>query len=688
MIRRDRVLVGRLTAPLLCACAVAACHPGLGSFPWPATDSKLPFVHADVETANDGYSRTKSGVLVREIKRPTRAAMDYAAYHANFMNADPPPEEMPGGKLRPDTSQPFGGMLEKTSLTGDITRTSLTPAERKQALAFAPMVEFLLAKKVPGATALEDLGAAVRSESWGLPGGPQFVRQLASELFFHEASPREIWVKIEFQPWFKGFGAAPDQDRDGFPEIYGRLRNDLVNQDVHEFLQKEYVSKELSPAEIKGWANQLSSYWYPSYNTDLVPAPAKWPDDTVEAEVKKELGEQVFESPTIVMRGKPQGKPTYNVFIVKGLAGPAAPAVATAGASGGAAGLKLPKSKPAARPKEVMDAIKKELRQKKSWSKWAASVAPLHGAIRKRLKSQPAKLKGFAGANGVLFYRNSLEYVVGGDLEKQPKGKNPLPVILEFKKELESHGVDFLFVPVPAKVEIFPGDLEPKYQSLVGQVINPYQRKFLLALGQSGIETVDLLPAFLSARASDAEGTEPLYQKQDTHWTDRGLRLAAEQVAARVKKYPWYKDLAAHVKTYTTKDATFTRFGDLHSRLPEPLKKKYKPETLAAKQVVNPDGSLYDDDPDSPIVVLGDSFTGVYQLTDAEHAGVSAHIARGIGYPVDLVMSYGGGPNVRQKLMRRGADALGTKKLVIYMMTVRDLNNYADGWESLKAKAN
>ena len=99
-----------------------------------------------------------------------------------------------------------------------------------------------------------------------------------------------------------------------------------------------------------------------------------------------------------------------------------------------------------------------------------------------------------------------------------------------------------------------------------------------------------------------------------------------------------------------------------------------------------PSGAPYDDDPDSPIVVLGDSFTGVYELTDAEHAGVSAHIARGVSYPTDLVMSYGGGPNVRQKLMRRGAAALDQKKLVIWMMTSRDLFDYWENWEPLSDK--
>ena len=606
MIRRDRFLAGLLVAPL---CCLGACHPGMMGLPWPTANDKVPFVHAEVSTLNEGYQRTKSSVLVREVSRPTRANLDYAAYHANFMNADPDPEDVPVDKTGPDTTQPFGGIVEKSSLTGDIKRTALTEAERKHPLAFAPMVEFLNAKKVPGADALSDLGSAVRSESWGLPGGPQFVRQMATELFFHEATPREVWVKIEFQPWFTGFKGTPDQDGDGFPEIYGRVRNDLIKPGLYEFLQREYIDKELSPAEIKGWANQLSSYWYPSYNTDLVPASPKWPEDSIEAEIKKELGDQVFEKPTIVMRGKPQGKPTYNLFIVKGAAAAAPAPAATPAAPAAATALKLPRSKPTPRTKETMDAIKKELKQRKTWPKWVATVAPLHNAIRKRLHAQPPKIKGFAGANGFLFYRNSLDYIVGGDLEKQPKGKNPLPVILEFKKELESHGVDFLFVPVPAKEEIFPEELEPKHKELAGKIVNPYQRKFLLSLGHAGIEVVDLLPVFLSARAGDADGKEPLYQKQDTHWTDRGLRLCAEVVAARIKKFPWYKELSANGKKYTIKATTFTRHGDLHSRLPEALKKKYKPETLAAEQVINPDGSVYDDDPDSPIVVLGDSFT-------------------------------------------------------------------------------
>jgi hypothetical protein len=445
-------------------------------------------------------------------------------------------------------------------------------------------------------------------------------------------------------------------------------------------IQKDYQQPLLSPAEVKGWANQLSSYWYPSFNTDLIPAGPTWPDQQTEANIKQELGGRSFDAPTIVLRGKPQGKPTYNVFLVRG-AGEAPPeAAATKPAH------VWKKTRPSPNPALAADAIQRELQAQGggSWPKWMEKLGPMRDSLRKRLKSMPPKVKALAGRDGFLFYRNSLEYVAGGDLEKQRKGKNPLPVILEFKKALDEQGVDFLFVPVPTKLEVYPEKLDPDFAALSGQVVNPAFRKLIVSLAKQGVEVVDLLPAFLQAKAEPAGAAEPfLFQHQDTHWTDRGLRLAADVLTARVKKYPWYPELAKLKQTYDIRETSFTRFGDLQSRLPEAEQKKYVPETLVAHQVTS-QGKPYDDDPDSPVVLLGDSFTGVYELTDAEHAGVSAHVARGIAYPLDLVMSYGGGPNVRQKLLRRGVSALGTKKLVIWMMTARDLYNYWEDWEPLK----
>ena len=244
----------------------------------------------------------------------------------------------------------------------------------------------------------------------------------------------------------------------------------------------------MAPAEVKKWANQLSSYWYPSFNTDLMAAGEQWPDQQTEPAIKGELGGHVFKSPSIVLRGKPQGKPTYEVFVVK--TGATAGAAPAPGASG-AGVVKLPKSRPAPQTQAIIDGVTRELgtHPHSSWTDWAKEVAPLHDVLAQKLKASPATVKGLIGTNGFLYYRHDLEYAVGGDLEKQRKGKNPLPIIVAFKKKLEEHGVDFLFIPVPTKLDVYPDELDPAGKPFVGKVINPFARKFLLDLAHSGVES-------------------------------------------------------------------------------------------------------------------------------------------------------------------------------------------------------
>ena len=61
-------------------------------------------------------------------------------------------------------------------------------------------------------------------------------------------------------------------------------------------------------------------------------------------------------------------------------------------------------------------------------------------------------------------------------------------------------------------------------------------------------------------------------------------------------------------------------------------------------------------------------------------------LAKELGMSVDLVMSYGGGPTVRHKLLRRGRDALASKLLVVWVMTNRDLYDFWENWDLLPAE--
>jgi alginate O-acetyltransferase complex protein AlgJ len=669
-----------------------------GGFPWPLDPSKRQggLDAAEVKELDRG-SRDSSRAMIRRVARPTRANLDLAAYAANPILHRLAPEgvEVRPGKAVVDRAKLFGGVVVVESIVASLDRTPLTGPERTHPMAFEPLVDYLARWSADEAGGLEDARSAVKAETWGLTKRPGTFFQQIALLYLHRPAgggAAQLWVKIEFEPWARLFEQMPDADGDGYAEIYGRLRPDLAGAEVVERIVEDYAGRVLATREVHAWANELASYWYPSYNTDVAPLgqATAWPLESTEAEVKASLPGLSVKEPTILIRGKPHNRAVYNVFVIPGVA-PLATKV-KAGARGGA-DRELKAVPVAAEMGPQRERLRDELKRLGggSYAAWAKKVAPLHARIKRQLARRPKELKSVLGTGGFIFYRRSLDYVVGGEIQAQKPGKNPFATIVDFKDYLARLGVDFLLVPVPTKSEVFPDKLRgTKLRPARLPVLNPYGRKFLAELTGAGVEVVDLLPAYLAARGARKAGEEPLYQPQDTHWTDRGLRLAARLIGERIRRYAWYDRLIAGGKravAFTLKEVTFKRYGDLHSRLAEKEQKRFRPARLVGHRVIDPrTGKPYDDDPASPVVMLGDSFTGVYQRTDCESAGISAHVAHQIRYPVDLVMSYGGGPNVRKKLLRRGEQDLAGKRLLIWLFAARDFYNYWEDWAPLKKK--
>jgi alginate O-acetyltransferase complex protein AlgJ len=241
---------------------------------------------------------------------------------------------------------------------------------------------------------------------------------------------------------------------------------------------------------------------------------------------------------------------------------------------------------------------------------------------------------------------------------------------------------------VPNKSDVYfdrlPADNTPKD---LYEIVNPYARKFLRDLQNAGVEVIDLLPAFLAAKKEDAKDKEAVYQRHDTHWTDRGLEIAAQLISDRIKQYAWYPNVVKSAVKFSIKDTTFMRQGDLVDKLAEADKTAFPAVEIAAKQVHNPDGTLYKGaNPDSPVMLIGDSFTGVFELVDCKAAGVGAHVSALTGIPLDIVTSWGGGPLVRDKFYRARKNVLDKKRVVIYMMVARDLFNYSQLWQPMDTK--
>ncbi|MBN1128068.1 MAG: hypothetical protein JXA71_03735 [Chitinispirillaceae bacterium] len=539
-----------------------------------------------------------------------------------------------------------------------------------------------------------NITSAVNGEKWADPSVFLPYQEIVAAYLHGNGDSVSLWVKIEFKPWVRFLDGITDEDRDGFREMYGMVSLASVDavlfrKAIH-WIRTDYTRTVLTNEQVVDWANVLASYWYPKLNTDIVDmtGQSEWPNDATEKKIRRELKNFPPVHPAVVIRGNPYGKKIYNVYVVDLPQAPA-PAEPVPALEAGPA-VAFPQEKNSA----ISDGFRKnnarfeqELITFGIYQEWAKKEQPFRTSIGAYVNSLPKEQLGFAGKDGWLFFRGEIDYLNGGDLTAQAKGKNPLPVLREFKSYLDRNNISLLFCVVPNKSDVYYEKLPVDAPADPGVIINPWGRKFLSDLENAGIEVVDLLPDFLAAKKGDAKNREALYQKNDTHWTLRGLLVAARLIAGRIKQYPWYRELENGKVAFSLKDTVCFRLGDIVDRMPESDRRGYPADRMAAQQVLNPDGSLYKASrPDAPIMLIGDSFTGVFELIDCKGAGVGAHIAAECGVPVDVITSWGGGPLVRDKMLRARKNDLPKKRLVVYLMVARDLFNYSQSWLPMESK--
>jgi hypothetical protein len=644
------------------------------------------------ETLNKNFSRLKSHVFVRKIDTPTLANLDCAAYFSNPVRYDPQKvkPKKPAKKIG-ITDMVFGGAI--LSPCARLSQTPLTEAEKEQPLAWDP-----LQNRLWGITKTDLFGkitSAVNGEKWADPSVFLPYQEIAAAYLHSAGDSTSLWVKIEFKPWVKFLDGVLDEDRDGFREIYGKVDLSSVDKGLLkkavEWIGSDYTKTIVTKDQMVDWANVLASYWYPKLNTDLVDmtGQTEWPtNDTAEKKIKCELKGFSIKDPTVVIRGNPYGKKIYNVFIADfpktaiPVEPTRAPDTISTTVSSQMEGTAL-----SSNFQENTMRFEQEIKTNGEYGEWAKKDGPFRAAIAAVVNSLPKGQLGFAGKDGWLFFRGEIDYLNSGDLTAQGKGKNPLPALREFKAFLDNHNISLLFCVVPNKSDVYFEKLPADAPKDPATVINPYGRKFLADLQKNGIEVIDLLPDFLKAKQDDVKYKEALYQKHDTHWTLRGLTIAAQRIADRITRFPWFTELEKDHLVYTLKDTICSRLGDIVDRLPENERSAYPPDPLAAQQVLDPNGKLYKaGNPDAPVMLIGDSFTGVFELVDCKSAGVGAHIAAATGLPVDIITSWGGGPLVRDKMLRARKNMLGKKRLVLYMMVSRDLYNYSQNWLPLEMK--
>lgn len=256
---------------------------------------------------------------------------------------------------------------------------------------------------------------------------------------------------------------------------------------------------------------------------------------------------------------------------------------------------------------------------------------------------------------------------------------DPVPAILDFHQQLKARGIELVVVPVPPKAAIYPEKIVPGFDVRAADPA-PMLHRFYDELRGMGIDVLDLSALFIENR-NHPRG--PVFCRTDSHWSGIGCVLAAQAIADQVRpKLP----RPAAAKEYAADWKEVQISGDLARLLPTDAHKP-GPEKIAVQSVSEKKtGAAIKPDPNSPLLLLGDSHTLVYHDHDfyPERAGLVEQLALQLGFAPDLIGTSGSGATpVRLNLYHRSlkdADYLAKKKIVIWCFAAREFTEAPEGW--------
>ena len=296
------------------------------------------------------------------------------------------------------------------------------------------------------------------------------------------------------------------------------------------------------------------------------------------------------------------------------------------------------------------------------------------------------------GREGWLFFGPELRHLGVGPFwgedaarvsrARKPENADPLPAILDFKRQLDTIGVELILIPVPPKSIVY-ADMLASNLSLPSPPprLDPAHQLFYELLRSEDVTVIDLTEIFLDNR-SHPEG--PVYCRQDTHWSGTACVLAAKAIADMVRQRPWFTEL--DTEDFAHQWYATTIAGDLWQDLGD---ESVAREELRLRRVVRGAGGEarpIAPDPASPILLLGDSHNLVFHSGDDMHAtgsGLPDQLALELGTAVDLVAVRGSGATpARVNLLRRAQrdpDYWEGKRVVIWCFSAREFTE-SDGW--------
>ncbi len=244
--------------------------------------------------------------------------------------------------------------------------------------------------------------------------------------------------------------------------------------------------------------------------------------------------------------------------------------------------------------------------------------------------------------------------------------------IVHFSKQLEELGMDLILMPIPTQSDLYP----ERFAATTGLTHpNPERTKLMQNLMQAGVEVLDLVPVFKGYNSPD-----PLFIPTDIHWNTPAIRLAAAELAKRLKNYDSVKSYQTDQAPFTTKtDRISYKNGSFLRNANETLRNSSTGNPMVLRDTIRASsGAIYDDyDSKTPVLIIGDSFAHIFAYTGGDLAG---QLARDLGIPVARISKGGAGPYAPRLFASQTSGQMESRRVIIWAFSSEFLFSRESQW--------
>ena len=255
----------------------------------------------------------------------------------------------------------------------------------------------------------------------------------------------------------------------------------------------------------------------------------------------------------------------------------------------------------------------------------------------------------YSGSDGWLFYRPDVDYITGpgfldpavlakradsGNEHARAPQPDPRKALRQFKRQLETRGIQLIVMPMPIKPMLRPEKLSSRYDDQPSVLQNVSYDRFKAELEAEGFLVFDVADSLFHR---EWRTSHSVFLKTDTHWSNLSVERTARQLSAFIHE-------TAHLAppdkvVYRFESDHVLNQGDLAAMLDMSGDKQlYGLEEVRTRRILQSDGALWEPTESADILLLGDSFTNIYSLPEmawGDAAGLAEQLSFEMQRPID-----------------------------------------------------